>query len=98
MLSLVTVVAKAPYGWVQRIGFSNCFMTQAPVDQHAISGQPNVARVRVIPQCRCPRCGSVHVRRMRRNWIERAITKISQSYPHICRECTTKFYTAIDFD
>jgi hypothetical protein len=35
---------------------------------------------------------------MRRNWIERAITKISQSYPHICRECTTKFYTAIDFD
>jgi hypothetical protein len=40
----------------------------------------------------------VHVRRIRRNWIERALTKISQSYPHICRECTTKFYTAIAFD
>lgn len=44
---------------------------------------------------RCPYCASASVRRLHRNWMERVLTKVTGSYPHICKECSCKFSAMI---
>lgn len=44
---------------------------------------------------RCPQCGSKTVRRLHRTWVERIISKVSSTYPHVCRDCATRFYALL---
>ncbi len=71
-------------------------MTHAPLNQRALAANTRPPVLAYTPQLRCPCCSSVHVRRIRRNWIERAITQLSKNYPHRCLECGSKFFRAIE--
>lgn len=71
-------------------------MTHAPLDQQAMAANTPPPPSAYVPLQRCPCCSSLQVRRMRRNWIERALTQLSKNYPHRCLECGSKFFRAID--
>jgi DNA-directed RNA polymerase subunit RPC12/RpoP len=52
-------------------------------------------RVSIAAVVRCPDCGSRSVRRLHRNWMERLVTKVTETYPHICKDCSTKFFSML---
>lgn len=44
----------------------------------------------------CPECGCTDVRRVRRNWAQRIISKVSSAFPYVCTSCIARFYSFVE--